>query len=442
LGVLVAAPLLAKNVLFTLLIPFAAIFLIVMVLDAKWMTLLLLYTRSLMDPILVKTRFGGEGGAGIGAVLNLLVIALVVSLIMRYPKELSGQRRFIKSWLIFLFFCAVSIVFAPNRVRCLKFMINFSTYLSVAIIPFIIVKNQQDKRFWIKTLFYSSFLPVAFSCFKILQDHTDRVRGTFTHPNILAFYIMTMIVIVFYVLKTGEFHLTLAKKFWLCAYTFVLIAVLLLTRTRGAWLACLVIFSIYALLKEPKYLFVLALTVPLLLLTPQVQTRLTDLRSGYGETRHGELNSMYWRIKLWESSLESIKQKPIFGHGLGSFEFYSVDFFALETYKGMPAHNSYLELLFETGVAGLLSYLGIFLVVLKIFYARIKDNVRSLSLEATLAFAMAIGYLLIGFSDNTLHYLAYNWYFWFFTGLILQSLNLSAQQVSQPSQDGTAVIAP
>ena len=149
---------------------------------------------------------------------------------------------------------------------------------------------------------------------------------------------------------------------------------------------------------------------------------------------------MYWRVQLWKSSLDLVKHRPVVGHGLGSFESYSADFFTLDkkherTGGGTPAHNAYLELLFETGVVGLSAYLAIFFVILRRFWGQVKSKVPGVSTEATILFCYTIGYLTIGISDNTLYYLAFNWYFWFFIALILQSLTFHVPQAeaAEPS---------
>ena len=90
------------------------------------------------------------------------------------------------------------------------------------------------------------------------------------------------------------------------------------------------------------------------------------------------------------------------------------------------AHNVYVELLFETGILGLIAYLGIFLQLLAGFYLKIRAR-QDLSAECAVVFSFLIGYLSVCFSDNMLDYVAFNWYFFFFLGLAARSLNLPAK---------------
>ena len=423
--VLVLSPVLGKNIVFVVAIPFAMFFLIIMFLDARWMMLTLLYTRALLDPLLNMTKLGE--GAGMGAFLNLLVIFLVIMLALRFPGQIDYKSPIIRAWAVFLSICFLSLLYSPDRVRTFKLCINLCSYLAVTLMPFLIVKNEDQKRFWIKTLLYSSLAPVGLALVG-LATHIEffysygRLQGTFTHSNILAFYLVLIVAVVFYILKSGLFRLTFSQRVWLRLYMLGCLALLVVTETRSAWLSCVGMFFIYALIKERKFLFILLLVMGLLFLVPQVQVRLKDLSEGTGVTKSEKLNSMTWRIKLWESSVEAIKRRPIFGYGIGSFEQMSKEFFKLDK-KGAPAHNVYLELMFELGLVGLLSYLAIYFTVLKAYFHRVSRRWQRLSYEASIIFAYTIGYLIVCSSDNTLYYLAFNWYFWFFMGLMLHSLS-------------------
>jgi O-antigen ligase len=424
---LALSPVIGKNILFVALVPLAGLFVLVMFLDVRWMMIFLLYTRALLDPILDMTRFGE--GAGMGAVLNLLIVVVAFTLMVRFPKQITGHRAFIKSWIIFLSACFLCVVFSVERVKSFKLWLNFVTYFCIVLIPLMTVKKPADKRFWLKALFFSSFLPICFAYAGVVTKHPvfyafGRLKGTFTHSNILAFYIVLIIGVDFYILKTSLFRLTLAQKCWLWIYMVMLLVLLIITQTRSAWISCVALFLIYSLLKEKKLLFVLILVIPLLLMVPQVKTRLSELTEGTGTRKSEQMNSMTWRLKLWESSLNSIRQRPLFGYGLGSFEKMSRSFAKMDKW-GSAAHNSYLELMFETGIVGLLSYLWIYWVVLKTFFLKMKSKIRGVSLEAAVVFSCTIAYFLVGFSDNTLYYLALNWYFWFFIGLVLQSFSFA-----------------
>ncbi len=425
LATLFFAPLLVRNKLFLFGLPFAAIVALVMVMNIRAMFIIILMTRALLDPIFDKTKIGGV--VGIGGVLNLFVILMVILLVSRQPQTLK-KNRYVGAWMIFLAAAGFAVFYSPWRGQALKLFLNLSTYAAVFTVPFYIVKNEADKKFWIKLILLSSFVPLAFAYLGLIIKHpmlysSGRLTGTFTHANILAFYLVLMITIVLYILKTGIFKISVMQRFLLWGYAANLLFILVMTQTRSAWLSCAALFLTYSFLKERKMLLICFIGIVGMLLLPPVQARLQDLSQGTGKTqsRREKLNSMAWRLELWKSSLPSIAHKPLLGHGLGTFQEASISFFRLANWEGAPAHNVYLELLFEAGMAGLLAYLMIYIQLLKTLFRRIRRTLGSASVEAAIVFSYVIGYMLVCISDNALYYLGFNWYFWFFIGVIIRS---------------------
>lgn len=66
------------------------------------------------------------------------------------------------------------------------------------------------------------------------------------------------------------------------------------------------------------------------------------------------------RVKIWEESLKIFEKNPWTGVGLGQFQYE----FALATGEARGAHNTYLELLVETGIVGLFIFILFLLAIL------------------------------------------------------------------------------
>jgi len=429
-------PLATTNIFFLFAIPLIGIFFLLMVINAKFMLIILFFARALLDPLLNTTKLNIFGeNIGIGGGINLFIIILAVSLIIRNRKVLS-QNQFCKRWAFFLLISAIAISYSPVPGRAVKLFLNLLTYMSMAIIPFFIVNNVDDKRFWIKILILSSLLPVIFANVNLLKggdfyaDAGMRIKGTFTHPNILAFYLVLMVVLVFYALKSGLFSLNRTKRNVLRLYMIDLFILLLATKTRNAWVGGWGMFFIYGLLKEKKYLIFSVVAPFLLLLHPATAARVRNLFFGTEVEVGQKLNSFAWRVELWKSSLLWIKRKFIFGYGLASFNPLSSEFFIIDLWarKNVDSHNTYLELLFETGIVGLLSYIAIYLTALRIFFSRIRNTVSNVSREYALVFSYVISYMIVSFADNMLYYLAFNWYFWFFIGIMLKGIEFDDEK--------------
>jgi O-antigen ligase len=65
-------------------------------------------------------------------------------------------------------------------------------------------------------------------------------------------------------------------------------------------------------------------------------------------------NPLISRIPVWKETIELANHYPWTGWGIGSYKIFYHVFSKLGTYEWHEAHNDYLQILFETGWAGLL----------------------------------------------------------------------------------------
>lgn len=426
-AILKVLPLSDKNILFLLAFPLVGIFLLLVIMNVKIALILLLSTRASLDYVLGLTRVGILGeNIGIGGGINLFVLIVALLLMVQKPGAIF-ETPISKAWIFYLLICALAVLYSPVRGRGVRLFLNLLTYYGMFTIPFILVNRLEDKKFWLKVLFFSTFFPVCFANLDLLRggagdQYGMRIMGSFPHPNILAFYLVFVITLVFYVLRRDLFSLKSVGKTFLWIYVLDLFILLAATKTRNAWLACWGLFFLYGLLKEKRYLFYCLIAPLLTLLISPVRERLFDVLGSVDLEDVENLNSFTWRLRLWKASLSSLKETVLFGNGLASFEH------AVEQLPGWDgrfgAHNTYLEVLFETGVLGFAAYVGIYLKLLKTFYTKMRNTISSLSTEYVLLFCYVGSYAVICFGDNMLYYLSFNWYFWFFVGVMTRSAQL------------------
>jgi O-antigen ligase len=270
----------------------------------------------------------------------------------------------------------------------------------------------------VKLVLLSSLLPAAYALVDIAGGlggglHGFRLKSTFSHPNIFAFYLTLVLLVALYALKSPVVALRGARRALLLCYLPFLLGMLLLTQTRSAWVACFAIFAMFALLYERRYLVYLAAAPLLALLVPGVRERVLDLGSGNEVVQYAKLNSFAWRLQIWEYGLRWIRPENLpLGYGLGAFKHFSPVFFPYSGGVNFGAHNIYVQILFELGAAGLAAFAWLF--------ARLVGTLRRLlavdRLAAFVALALVVEYLIISASDNVLAYLAFNWYVWFMLG--------------------------
>ena len=391
---------------------------------SKCLFILILFRASL-DPVLDISKVGG---IGLGALLNLIIVLTAFGILYKFKFQLP--KAMLIAWLPFLLLGLLSVFISPERVSSMRSFFAILTYFACFLVPFYYIKCPQHVFSLIRLIVYSSVLPltVAICEFAFPSGSTGnngfRVSGSFSHPNIFAFYLVLLSTICFFVIKSNYF--IFENKFIKYVKVIFLFSIvcLLATKTRSAWIGLVIVFFIYGVLVEKKYLFYLILLTLFALLIPSIQERVFDIFSGNSVDvldEGGKLNSYAWRKLVWNSAWSFILDEPFFGHGYNTFSYYFLDFFPLESNNGFDAHNVYIQIAFDMGFLGVISYLTLFIVILyrvSIYYKLDKKG-------GGLVIGLLISYLIVGYSDNMLFYLSYNWYFWFFIGIIFSCSKLN-----------------
>ncbi len=379
---------------------------------------LIIVFRSAGDIILDSTRFSVGGyETGVGGLINLCVILLACMLVIEKPHLLP--KKTLTAWLPFLLVVTCGVAMSPEKGDAIRTWLTLLSYFAMFAIAFYFVQSASDFRRCVKLVLWSSAIPALYALVDIAMNSGAggaegfRLQSTFTHPNIMAFYLMLIIPLTLFLLKDKETNLSSAGRIGLALYMVYLLALLVLTQTRSAWLACLLIFVAYALFFERRYLVYLMLLPVVALLIPEIRDRLVDLGSGNEAVGYAKLNSFAWRLSIWEAGLEWMHPgNYLYGYGVEAFRHYSQVFFPAANKMSWGAHNVYVQWFFDAGAIGLFAYLWL--------YGRVMGFIGSLvrrdRLVAFIAIAVVIAYLVASSSDNMFGYLVFNWYFWFTIG--------------------------
>jgi putative inorganic carbon (hco3(-)) transporter len=387
----------------------------------------LLIIRPLCDRLFELGRFDFAGySITYGAIMNVVVIcAILCNVGPIWRRVPSGLKT---TWLPFLLMASIALLYSPVQFDGFRRFMAYVSFAGMFMLSFVLVKSERDVLFFLKVVILSSILPVLYGLIQIASG-TDwfldsRIHSTFSHPNTFAFYILITIGAIFFLLSTERLRISGNVRLFLNIYLIPLLIVLVMTKTRSAWLGCLVLFFVYGLVYDKRAL-VFVLVAPIIALAiPAVSERLMDLASGnaYVGGSAVTVNAYAWRQILWESSFHYIWQQPIFGYGLDSFSFHSRVFFPIDAVSGASAsrtsgvfaHNVYIQFLFETGFVGLVSFFWIFWRC----FAWLNRSWRLDKRGLTITGAILVVYLIVGYSDNLFEYLSFDWCFWFTIGLI------------------------
>lgn len=222
------------------------------------------------------------------------------------------------------------------------------------------------------------------------QNICDRFQGSLGNPAYVAPYLMFSMFYALWLWVTGKIN---AHRHALYAALFaVFVLFFLFTQTRGAFLglgASALAVSLYLAFSLPagklKRISVAAFAAMLLLgslafvfrhkaipLVPTCESssRLLDI-----STSDQTAQTRFW---TWGSAWKGFLEKPIFGWGPENFTAVFDKYFDPRHFvPGMRtetwfdrAHSVYFDYLAETGIVGLLSYLGIFATLFAGFFRR------------------------------------------------------------------------
>jgi putative inorganic carbon (HCO3(-)) transporter len=399
----------------------------------------LLFIRPLCDRIFESGRFDIGGHAiSYGALIDLIVICVFLlyinQLFCRVPYGLRT------AWLPFLLIAFVAVLYSPVQIDAARKFITYVTFAAMFMFAFLVEKSDRDATYWLKLVILSSVLPVVYGLFQTasgldwyvqysgslqtassLDTHAgSRIAGTFSHPNIFAFFLLTIIGNILILLVTDRGHMSQRLRMVLNTYLIPLFLLLVMTKTRSAWAASVVLLFVYGLVYDKRALLIL-LVVPLIAFAvPAISDRIMDIaaRNDYiGGAAGANLNAYAWRKMLWDNAFIYIWERPLFGYGLNSFHFYSPTFFPLSP-RGTEAHNVFIQFIFEIGFVGLCCFVWTFLR----YFIWLARYLRVDRRGTIMTMAILSLYLILCYSDNVLEYLSFNWCFWFSCGAIFQQL--------------------
>lgn len=264
-------------------------------------------------------------------------------------------------------------------------------------------------------------------------DFADRLAGApadVINPNELGFVIVTAIPFLHYLLwplgwKSKALYLTLMPA---------LLYALLLTMSRGAFLALLVVaFFVFKESRHKMFLVVVGifvLTVAFSVMTPVQKDRYLSLvdqeNTAGGSSVEGRLSGLVGEFKLGLT-------RPVVGHGLGTTS--EAKWHKWGTTKA--SHNLYGELLIELGIIGFV----LFIRFLFFIYQRFKRN-RILFQELGLGhnnFYSRLNKALVAvfwmYAVYSVNYWGLSQYYWYlFGGLAIAFGRLLTIEYSRHSQ--------
>jgi O-antigen ligase len=401
----------------------------------EYITFFIFLTRSALDNIFSSIEFQVAGMTlTAGAILNLVVLGLAAT--MLFHRRVSRFPFIV--WLPFLLVATLSVAWSPDKGSAIRMLLVLFTYAALFAIPFCMRAESRRNARLLKAIVYSSALPALIGVIEyfFFLDDSGRIKSTFTHPNVFAFYLTIVVGIIYFLLSTSTTQLGPFVRKMMIPYSGLLMGLIILTETRAAWVGVVLILAGFAFFVDRRYLLGLLL-LPALLLVPAVSNRLSDLGSGTEYTgqmksEDDAVNSFAWRELMWQSALADAADAPILGKGLASFGPNSVIFFPIVEQDrdygihGVGAHSAYVQALYETGILGFVCYIGMYFTLILRALRRFGRDPRG----SAMLVSIILAYMAANFSDNIFDYGGLNWYFWGFFGIVFAKFELDSIEVA------------
>ena len=302
---------------------------------------------------------------------------------------------------ILIFYLAILIsLFQTNSLYdSFNELVLWGSYLLLYFIVISLINNKKWIYILLKIVILSASIAAIYCIFQFYGldflfwrkvGGRGSLFSTFGNPNYLAGHLAAVIPLVFvlFFLQENKF-----KKIFLEFVIVILYTSLLMTLCRGAWIA---LFGSIAVMLGAIYFFkrneftffrknktwIISLILILLIISivystpnPLNPVELNVTQRAVSVTEIGS-SSMQTRFIIWLSSLETIRQSPLWGRGIGT---YGINYplsqgavleqeryqkYIPYTNKSINAHNDYLHIGAEVGIVGL----AVFLWIIFAFY--------------------------------------------------------------------------
>jgi len=332
--------------------------------------------------------------------------------------------------ILFIGLCFFSIFYSIETFASIREFIRIATIFLLYFLTYKLIENRKDFYLLLKIILISYILPamVALIQFFIGSGMADdfgsfqRIYGTFSHPNLFAFYTFFILGLMLSILLTSwENKSLIFNKKILLIFIGISTFLLFATYTRSA-LACLVFFIlIFGFLKYRKMLLIGAmLFLTTYFLSDIFRERIWDLISldPYG--------SVVWRFRLWRDILPLSLWQPWFGYGVGTFEKLT-EFYRGFSWGSLEAHNDYLKIFVENGILGLTAYFWLIIALLFRLYKIFRKNINQEKIFSLGILVICISLFMVSFFDNILRTTALQWNLWI---LLASWLKIKALRVN------------
>ena len=207
-----------------------------------------------------------------------------------------------------------------------------------------------------------SFFLLLESLYLIIDYNISRsfIKGIAQNPNISSSSIVFKLIFFLY-LKNNFKNLKFKFLIWLIEIV-AIISIIILQSRLGLLSLIFIYFSIFVFQRTIRKKIILSF---LIILTSFIYFSNTT-NSNILSYNFSEDESSIQRVQFYNTAIDLIKQKPLFGFGHGSWKYESLLNSSLKNERILVpyyTHNDFLQIFVEMGILGFLIYLSFFIKI-------------------------------------------------------------------------------
>ena len=299
-----------------------------------------------------------------------------------------------------------------------RFLERYVAHIAI-ILPVVFLMHDRKKILQLAGLLifgaFLSNLTVIIQAVPHISESSWRFGGVLSgmiQGSLLAMF-LPIYILLFLHLKERRL-----KIFFALASAFGFFA-LLLTGTRGAWIAAVILIPLVLLIHAERklkklgaILVALSLVGGIFVLTPALSSRvatITDLK----------MQSNSERLLMWQSAWEMFKDHPIFGVGYGSYKVaYQTKYISPDAKERTleHAHSNFFQMLGECGIVGFSAFI---LMWIYFSYLCLRGWIKTRNIAYLMFFSVLWGLVLHGLTEFNFETSVPSKTFWFALALCM-----------------------
>jgi len=301
--------------------------------------------------------------------MSLGAIAILFILHNNFISQDKVKINFGKSVIVILsgIYLVFNSLFAENLNESIISLYKLLIIVSVFYTCFIAVRKIDDPLIFICQIFsISIFLESTFTLidFSLINDS---FTGISQNRNISSSSIVFKLIFLIYLIHNSKLFST---KLVLKILEVIALFSIILLQSRLGLISVLTIYLLYFILMKPlrKNIYISLLISSLFFLYFNSNDFQNKIEKTYSFQNLGDDDSTIQRLSFYQKSISLFNQNQLFGNGLGSWKYKSLQKDNTENEKILVpyyTHNDFLQTLMETGLIGLLIYIIFFLLLIR-----------------------------------------------------------------------------